>query len=119
MITRLTRLAVAATTYGRGIPFLDQVMRFIWDGQTDNWDQDTHLEDAILRAGIDPLVLENSVQLNTDKIEKLIEDNQSARALAGHTGVLLFVFDGEPFFGQDRFDILQWRMQQKGLEPRT
>jgi 2-hydroxychromene-2-carboxylate isomerase len=25
------------------------------------------------------------------------------------------VFEGEPFFGQDRFDQLVWRMGQKGL----
>ena len=33
----------------------------------------------------------------------------------GHYGVSLMVFDGEPFFGQDRFDQLVWRMTQKGL----
>ena len=33
-------------------------------------------------------------------------------------GVPLMVFEGEPFFGQDRFDQLKWRMTQKGLQPR-
>jgi hypothetical protein len=28
------------------------------------------------------------------------------------------VFDNEPFFGQDRFDQMKWRMQQKGLTAR-
>jgi len=28
------------------------------------------------------------------------------------------VFDGEPFFGQDRIDVAVWRMQQKGLVER-
>jgi 2-hydroxychromene-2-carboxylate isomerase len=28
------------------------------------------------------------------------------------------VFDGEPFFGQDRIAMAQWRMVQKGLEKR-
>jgi hypothetical protein len=28
------------------------------------------------------------------------------------------VFKGEPFFGQDRFDVLVWRMQQRGLRER-
>jgi hypothetical protein len=27
------------------------------------------------------------------------------------------VFEGEPFLGQDRFDILVWRMKQRGLQP--
>jgi len=25
------------------------------------------------------------------------------------------VFQGEPFFGQDKIELLLWRMQQKGL----
>jgi hypothetical protein len=28
------------------------------------------------------------------------------------------VFGGEPFFGQDRFDRMKWRMQAAGLQPR-
>jgi hypothetical protein len=28
------------------------------------------------------------------------------------------VFEAEPFFGQDRFDQLKWRMEQKGLARR-
>ena len=28
------------------------------------------------------------------------------------------VFDGEPFFGQDRIDLLLWRLRQHGLQPR-
>jgi 2-hydroxychromene-2-carboxylate isomerase len=29
------------------------------------------------------------------------------------------VFDGEPFFGQDRIDMALWRMEQKGLTKRV
>jgi len=28
------------------------------------------------------------------------------------------VFNGEPFFGQDRIDLLVWRMRQHGLRER-
>jgi 2-hydroxychromene-2-carboxylate isomerase len=38
--------------------------------------------------------------------------------LAAHTGVPLFVFNEEPFFGQDRIDQLIWRMKQYGLTER-
>ena len=31
---------------------------------------------------------------------------------------LIRKFEGEPFFGQDRFDVLKWRMEQKGLARR-
>jgi 2-hydroxychromene-2-carboxylate isomerase len=29
-----------------------------------------------------------------------------------------FAFENEPFFGQDRIDMLIWRMQSKGLTRR-
>ena len=37
---------------------------------------------------------------------------------AGHWGVPTLVFEGEPFFGQDRIAMAKWRMEQKGLQPR-
>ena len=33
-------------------------------------------------------------------------------------GVPTLVFEGEPFFGQDRIEMAKWRMEQKGLRPR-
>jgi len=38
---------------------------------------------------------------------------------AGHWGVPTRVFEGEPFFGEDRLDVLLWRLKQKGLRPRA
>jgi len=32
--------------------------------------------------------------------------------------VPLMVYQGEPFFGQDRYDQLVWRMQQQGMARR-
>ena len=32
---------------------------------------------------------------------------------AGHWGVPMRVLDNEPFYGQDRFDHLLWRLQQR------
>lgn len=37
---------------------------------------------------------------------------------AGHWGVPLRALDGEPFYGQGRFDLLVWRLEQKGLRKR-
>jgi 2-hydroxychromene-2-carboxylate isomerase len=48
-------------------------------------------------------------------LDKIIEANEEAQRHAGHWGVPLFVFEGEPFFGQDRIDHLVWRMKQRGL----
>ena len=43
---------------------------------------------------------------------------EAAQTGAGHWGVPLMVFQGEPFFGQDRIEDLTWRMRQHGLVER-
>ena len=48
-----------------------------------------------------------------------IERNEADQKVAGHWGVPLMVFRGEPFFGQDRIDVLRWRMQKAGLARRV
>lgn len=53
-----------------------------------------------------------------ETLDAEIAANQQALEDAGHWGVPTLVFDGEPFFGQDRIAIARWRMEQKGLEKR-
>ena len=48
-----------------------------------------------------------------------IERNQRDLEAAGHWGVPTMVFEGEPFFGQDRLELLLWRLRQSGLRPRA
>lgn len=117
-IRRLTRLAAAAAKQGNGLAFLDHVMRLIWDGRTDGWDQGTRLADAIAEADLDADALMRDVAVHPETLEDAIEANQAAHLKAGHPGVPLFVFEDEPFFGQDRIDILLWRMQENGLQKR-
>jgi hypothetical protein len=47
-----------------------------------------------------------------------IEANQVDHEAAGHWGVPTCAFRGEPFFGQDRLDVLLWRLKQSGLQAR-
>lgn len=117
-IRGLTRLAAAAVEAGRGLQFQDQVMRVLWDGHTDNWHQGKHIPDAIARAGLNPQALKRAVDMEPERYDALIEANQERQKEAGHSGVPLFVFQGEPFFGQDRIDLLVWRMKQVGLAER-
>lgn len=114
-IRRLTRLGAAAQEQGKALEFQDQVMRLLWDGKTDNWNEGAHLADAIARAGLDADALMQAVDTTPEHFDALIEQNEDAHERAGHGGVPLFSFNGEPFFGQDRIDILVWRMKQNGL----
>ena len=115
-IFRLTRLGMAAAMEGLGLEFLDQVSRIIWDGTVDGWDQPPHLAEAMARAGLDADKLERDIAADPDTFDAAIHQNEDAHARAGHWGVPCMVFDGEPFYGQDRLDLLMWRMREKGLE---
>jgi 2-hydroxychromene-2-carboxylate isomerase len=117
-IHRLTRLGCAAAEAGRGLPFLLEVSGAIWSG-TENWHEGDHLAKAAERAGLDLAALDARIEADPDKYEAIIQANQKAHAEAGHWGVPTMVFEGEPFFGQDRLDVLLWRLKQNGLKERT
>ena len=112
-IYRLTWLGVEAQRRGQGVSFAAEVSRLIFGGTRD-WHLGDHLHLAAERAG-----------LNLDDMKKAIEEpkshreevdrNQEALERAGHWGVPTFVFNGEPFFGQDRIDTLCWRLTQENL----
>ena len=118
-IHRLTRLGVAAAERGRGLPFLEHVSKIIWDGSIDGWNEREHLSAAVGRAGLELADLDEQIEKNPQHFSESIDRNQEALEAAGHWGVPTMVFDGEPFFGQDRFDLLLWRLKQAGLEERA
>jgi 2-hydroxychromene-2-carboxylate isomerase len=116
-IQRLMRLGAAAQEAGRGLSFIDEVSRVLWDGTVDGWDQGPHLAEATAKAGLDLARLDAAIAADPERYEAIIEGNEHAHARSGHWGVPTFVFEGEPFFGQDRIDLLVWRLEQKGLNP--
>ena len=117
-IHRLTRLGCAAAESGEGLAFLDEVSSLIWGG-TENWHEGDHLQDAAARAGFDLSALDAKIEADPDKYEAVIAENQKAHHDSGHWGVPTMAFEGEPFFGQDRLDVLLWRLKQNGLKERT
>ncbi len=117
-IHRLSHLGIAATERGRGLDFLFEVSALIWNGKTENWHEGDHLAQAAARAGLDLAEMDAAVAADFEGYAAKIEANQVAQRAAGHYGVPLMAVDGEPFFGQDRFDQLVWRLQQKGMQAR-
>ncbi len=115
---RLGRLGIAATERGRCLEFCREVSSLLWDGTVTSWDQGSHLAEATLRSGLVLSELEKAVDANPDRYEGRLDENDRAMHAAGHWGVPTMVFEGEPFFGQDRFDVLVWRMKQRGLHLR-
>jgi len=116
-IYRLTRLGILAAEAGKGIEFADEISTLIWGG-TPAWDQGDHLKQATARAGLDLAELDQQAVAEDSRLEADIELNQADHDKAGHWGVPTCAFQGEPFFGQDRLDVLLWRLKQAGLQPR-
>lgn len=116
-IHRLTRLGVLAEERGCGIRFADQISRLIWSG-TKDWHEGDHLAEATARAGLDLAELDPIAEAEAERLTTAIEQNQTDHDAAGHWGVPTCAFQGEAFFGQDRLDVLLWRLQKAGLQAR-
>jgi 2-hydroxychromene-2-carboxylate isomerase len=118
-IRRLTRLCAAAQLEGRSLAFTFAITRVIWDGSVAGWDQGDHLAKAAAAGGFDLAAMDAAITADPERYERVIADNEQDHAASGHWGVPTFAFDNEPFFGQDRIDLLIWRMESKGLKRRS
>jgi 2-hydroxychromene-2-carboxylate isomerase len=117
-IRRVTRMGQAAARRGKGLAFAAEAGRLIWGG-AENWHEGEHLAGAAERAGLDLAELDAEVSAQPEELDAEIAANQDALEVGGHWGVPTLVFEGEPFFGQDRIEMAQWRMEQKGLVRRA
>lgn len=118
-IFRLTRLGAEAERQGRGFAFARAVSRLIFNLEGRGWDQGDRLARAVSDAGFDLPALERAVARNEAVLDATIAANGHSLEAAGHWGTPTMVFEGEPFFGQDRIDLLVWRMKQRGLRKRV
>jgi 2-hydroxychromene-2-carboxylate isomerase len=116
-ISRLTRLGVVAQRAGRGLEFAEQVGKLTFGG-VKNWNTGSYLADAAKKAGMELLAMEGAIQADYQSIDEEISANEQALTAIGHWGVPVMGFEGEPFFGQDRFDALKWRLEKAGLTRR-
>ena len=116
-IHRLVRLGQAAARRGRSLAFCAEVAGLIWGG-TGNWHEGEHLAHAAARAGLDLAELDAEALAEAAALDAEVAANQASLEAAGHWGVPTLVFQGEPFFGQDRIDVALWRMKEAGLASR-
>jgi 2-hydroxychromene-2-carboxylate isomerase len=117
-IHRLTRLGAAAQLEARSLAFTSAISPVLWDGSVKGWNEGDRLAKAATAAGFDLAAMDTAVAADPDRYEQVIKGNEDAHAASGHWGVPTFVFENEPFFGQDRIDLLIWRMESKGLTRR-
>jgi 2-hydroxychromene-2-carboxylate isomerase len=117
-IRRITRLSAMAQLEGRALQFTYAIACVLWDGSVTGWNEGDHLARAAEKAGFDLAAMDQAIGADPERYEQVIAENEKAHAASGHWGVPTFVFENEPFFGQDRIDLLVWRMQGKGLARR-
>jgi 2-hydroxychromene-2-carboxylate isomerase len=117
-IHRLTRLGALAQLEGRSLVFVNAIAKVLWDGSVKSWNEGDHLARAAEKAGFDLAAMDKAIAADPERYEAVIAGNERDHAESGHWGVPTFVFENEPFFGQDRIDLLIWRMQSKGLTRR-
>jgi len=112
-IWRLSRLGVLANDANKGLAFIDEVSRVIWSGE--NWYDGTILADAVKRASLDLAALESDITEHETELDARIDQHDKDLRKAGHWGVPTCVLNYEPFFGMDRLDVLEWRLDQMGI----
>ena len=108
----LYRLYVGAVQAGKGIEFLEHVGRMIWDGSTSGWDKGNHLALKMTAVGLELADVLTATPWETAK--SVLDVNAEAMIEVGHWGVPLMVYRDEPFYGQDRFEQMIWRMRADG-----
>ncbi len=118
-IRTLTLLCAAAQTQGTCLAYLDGVMRLLWDGRTDNWHKGSLMLDAMNAAGLNGHALMADIEADPERYEQVVADNEAAQDASDHWGVPLMTYNGETFYGQDRIELLLWRMMKDGLAERS
>jgi 2-hydroxychromene-2-carboxylate isomerase len=114
-IHRLARLGALAQTEGHSLKFVHAIAPVLWDGSVVGWNKGDHLARAAAAAGFDLASMDEAIAADPDRFDAVIAANDKDHAASGHWGVPTFVFEKEPFFGQDRN---LWHMESRGLTRR-
>ncbi len=118
-ITWVTRLGSAAELAGKSNEYVAAVSPLIWGGRSPVGEWPSMVPEAFERGtGLDYDKTIKDIQKNPNKYDAVWQAHQEGQLKTGHGGVPNMVFRGEPFFGQDRFDTLFWRLEQNGLTTR-
>ncbi len=113
----ITRLACYAQMKGKSIDYVHQISPLIWGDLVDHWP--AHVKSHFNKIeGLDYDEAIEFIRKNPAKIDKFWLENSKIQNQAGHGGVPLMIVNGEPFFGQDRFNQFFWRLRQNGLTKR-
>jgi 2-hydroxychromene-2-carboxylate isomerase len=117
-VLQLNPLGIAAEALGKGVEFAREISAMVWDGTVDGWNTGDHIEKATERAGLTLSAIEKWIAENAARWPEELAANNAALE-EHHWGVPTMVFNNEPFFGQDRIELLRWRLEKNGSQRRT
>ena len=117
-ITWLVRLGNAAQLEGKTLEYCLAVSPLIWGAETKVGHWPFHVEAAFNSIGMNYDHTIADIQANPDKYDAVWQQNQIEFQATGQGGVPTMSWNGEPFFGQDRFNQFFWRLRENGLTKR-
>jgi len=117
-ISWLVRLGSAAELQGKSLEYCLAVSPLIWGARAPLGEWPLHVRDAVNSIGMDYDTTIKDIQENPAKYDEVWSKNAEDHAATGQGGVPTFAFKEEPFFGQDRFNQLFWRLRQNNLTVR-
>ena len=114
----MVRLACAAQLAGKSLDFQVEIAPLIWSDSSEFWPAD--VPEAYNRVGTGMSYEETIEDIRTDheKYDAVFVENEKMQTDAGHGGIPVTVFRREPYYGQDRFDHLFYRLIENGLTRR-
>lgn len=114
--TRLTAYAVIAAVKTLGdhdaMIAAEAVLSGLWADNL-NMDDPDQVATVLSNAGLDGAALVSHATENQSDYDQIIADDTEAALKDGVFGAPSYVLDGEVFWGQDRLDLLAWRLEQK------
>lgn len=99
-------MAATKADGGDVIGLTGRLLRAVWVEERNTADTDT-LTAIAAEAGLDPAMLDKAA---TDEMEAAVTGFAEQAIAAGAFGPPCYVVNGEPFWGQDRLDLLVWRL---------
>jgi 2-hydroxychromene-2-carboxylate isomerase len=117
-ITWLVRLGNAAQLENKAMEFCLALSPLIFGAETEIGRWPFHVEQAVDSIGMNYNAVIKDINANPEKYDAVWQKNQEEFQMTGQGGVPTMSFNGEPFFGQDRFDQFFWRLRQNGLTGR-
>lgn len=110
--TKLTAHCVtAAAADGDGLTASEAVLAGLWASNL-NMDDPAAVTGVLDAAGLDGAKLVARAEAEADALNAMIADATEKALAANVFGAPSYVINGEVFWGQDRLDLLAWRLDQ-------